>query len=301
MADESLKSPDESGKWPDDKMYINVEPEGFEEPRPTEPDQDHTEPINQDQLILEQERQIAEEIKASSQMIGDRTDLTPLQEQFACDAVYTFKVSSLLPHYSHFRRTRPDGNCFFRGFLFAYLERCIALPEELARFKKNIEDSKQELFDLGFPQFTTEDFHDTFVATLEEVASSPSLELITSILNDAGRSDYLVVYLRLMVSAHLQKNRDFYAFFVDGGRTIEEFCKTEVEPMYRECDHLHIVALTSSLEVPVGVVYLDRGDGETTDPHVFPQSSQTPVLHLLYRPGHYDILYKKPDPEPAQT
>jgi len=28
------------------------------------------------------------------------------------------------------------------------------------RFKKYIVDSKEELFSLGFPKFTTEDFHD---------------------------------------------------------------------------------------------------------------------------------------------
>lgn len=28
------------------------------------------------------------------------------------------------------------------------------------RFKKYLEGSKEELFDMGFPKFTTEDFHD---------------------------------------------------------------------------------------------------------------------------------------------
>ena len=28
---------------------------------------------------------------------------------------------------------------------------------------------------------------------------------------------------------------------MEGGRTVAEFCNTEVEPMYRESDHIHII------------------------------------------------------------
>ena len=65
----------------------------------------------------------------------------------------------------------------------------------------------------------------------------------------------------------------------------------EVEPMGKESDHIHIIALTSALGVPVSVVYMDRG-GDTSQciTHNFPEDS-VPIITLLYRPGHYDILY----------
>ena len=61
--------------------------------------------------------------------------------------------------------------------------------------------------------------------------------------------------------------------------------------MGKESDHIHIIALTSTLGVPVSVVYMDRG-GDTSHciTHNFPEDSQ-PIITLLYRPGHYDILY----------
>lgn len=65
----------------------------------------------------------------------------------------------------------------------------------------------------------------------------------------------------------------------------------EVEPMCKESDHIHIIALARALQVPVLVEYMDRGEGGATNPHVFPEGSQ-PRVCLLYRPGHYDILYK---------
>ena len=60
--------------------------------------------------------------------------------------------------------------------------------------------------------------------------------------------------------------------------------------MYHESDHMHITALTEAVGVPVRVEYMDRGEGGVVNHHDFPEGSQ-PVIHLLYRPGHYDLLY----------
>lgn len=79
--------------------------------------------------------------------------------------------------------------------------------------------------------------------------------------------------------------------FIEGERTIKEFCHQEVEPMYRESDHIHIIALTLSLGIGVRVQYMDRGEGESVNAHDFPEN-KPPLVHLLYRPGHYDILYQ---------
>ncbi|WAR18637.1 OTUB1-like protein, partial [Mya arenaria] len=150
--------------------------------------------------------------------------------------------------------------------------------------------SKNELVSLGFPEFTIEDFHETFMEVVGKVVKQCSLEELLETFNDQGLSDYIVVYLRLMVSGYLQKEADFYGSFLEGDRTMKEFCGQEVEPMGKESDHIHIIALTSSLGVPVRVEYMDRGDSSACNHHDFPEDS-APFITLLYRPGHYDILY----------
>lgn len=65
----------------------------------------------------------------------------------------------------------------------------------------------------------------------------------------------------------------------------------EVEPMSKESDHIHIIALAQALDVSILVEYMDRGEGGTVNHHVFPEGGD-PRIFLLYRPGHYDILYK---------
>jgi ubiquitin thioesterase protein OTUB1 len=73
--------------------------------------------------------------------------------------------------------------------------------------------------------------------------------------------------------------------------------------MGEESDHVHIVALTDALLVPIRVVYLDNssypgaGDGslEVTTHDFIPEAQQVQgkdlIVHVLYRPGHYDIMY----------
>lgn len=91
--------------------------------------------------------------------------------------------------------------------------------------------------------------------------------------------------------------------------SIEEFCNRCVDPMGEESDHIQLVALTNALKVPVRVVYLDNSGmapvpGTPTtgtnsvhaDIHDFVPESCTAdaiQIQLLYRPGHYDILYKR--------
>lgn len=112
------------------------------------------------------------------------------------------------------------------------------------------------------------------------------------IFNESGYSDYVVVYLRLITSGQLQEDADFYQNFIEGNRTIEEFRHLEVEPMYKESDHIHIIALCTALNVGVRVEYMDRGEGGYVKAHDFPEGKD-PKIFLLYRPGHYDILYPK--------
>lgn len=253
---------------------------------------------NYDEATIKQQTDIEKTIASSQPLIGGKEDLSVLLKEFAEDEVYVSKIKHLQKKYKHFRRTRGDGNCFYRAFGFAYIEQLLQDKEELGRFRTLIERSKDDLVSLGFQSFTIEDFHDVFLEVLDKVGNGCGLSGLIETFNDQCYSDYLVVYFRLLVSGHMQKEAEFYENFVDGGRTIKEFCQQEVEPMSRESDHIHISSLTQSTGVPVRIVYLDRSGGgsgadePTANHHDFPEdSSPPPRICLIYRPGHYDILY----------
>ncbi len=93
---------------------------------------------------------------------------------------------------------------------------------------------------------------------------------------------------------------------------VDEFCSKCIDPMGEESEHVQVVALTNALHVPIRVVYLDRSTMAVSAPSNTCDSSDSPLtadthdfipegcsvsaddtrVHLLYRPGHYDILYK---------
>jgi ubiquitin thioesterase protein OTUB1 len=62
--------------------------------------------------------------------------------------------------YDALRRTRGDGNCFYRSFMFSYLEHILETQDkaEVERILKKIEQCKKTLADLGYIEFTFEDF-----------------------------------------------------------------------------------------------------------------------------------------------
>jgi ubiquitin thioesterase protein OTUB1 len=54
------------------------------------------------------------------------------------------------------------------------------------------------------------------------------------------------------------------------------------------------MALASAFGVRATIEYLDRSEGTVTNQFQFPMDYAGPDIgvHILYRPGHYDILYK---------
>ncbi len=102
-----------------------------------------------------------------------------------------------------------------------------------------------DLANLGYNSFTIEDFKDVviqikkkfkqgnnylkkfihkFIEELEKLADTTNVQVVEQIFNDSGISDYIVVFLRLLVSCHLQMNADFFNCFIEGHVSIKDFC-----------------------------------------------------------------------------
>lgn len=106
-------------------------------------------------------------ISDTTPLVGDLEPINSLIYEYSTDNVYLEKVKDLSAKYRHIRRTRPDGNCFFRAFSYANIERLLENKDEFNEFYNLAEASKNVLVELGFQQFTVEDFHDTVSKTSE--------------------------------------------------------------------------------------------------------------------------------------
>jgi ubiquitin thioesterase protein OTUB1 len=144
-------------------------------------------------------------------------------------------------------------------------------------------------------------FLDQFVWAVE---SAPSAAEVVSRVRDESTGMYLVSYARYLTSGHLAARASEYAPFVPDGASVDAFRRSEVEPMGRDAEHLQIVCLTAAIGVPARIAYLDRTiEAERTKgappaparTYDFPSpaaadEAAAPRVHLLYRPGHYDVL-----------
>lgn len=94
-------------------------------------------------------------------MVSEQQTISTLNSEYNDDAVYCSKVKDLAEKYVSLRKTRPDGNCFFRAFAYGYLEYLVKNKEDYQKFRDLVLKSKEKLVKQGFPELTLEDFHDT--------------------------------------------------------------------------------------------------------------------------------------------
>eukprot|EP00984_Skeletonema_dohrnii_P028688 scaffold18739_cov149-Skeletonema_dohrnii-CCMP3373.AAC.1 len=155
-------------------------------------------------------------------------------------------------------------------------------------------------------------------ATKNESNRNNAQQQLHSKLNEENStSDYCTWYLRVLTAAQMKSNPDRFLPFLLADETnmmmdIPTFCSREVEPMGKECGMVTVAALAECLGVKVVIEYMDGrlsnndaaaggigigSSGEVVN-HVFGQIHDEDdedrdriCLTLLYRPGHYDILY----------
>ena len=123
----------------------------------------------------------------------------------------------------------------------------------------------------------------------------PDPQIFHTTLNEENAtSDYCTWFLRVLTAAHLKSDPNRFAPFLEGDYyDISTFCSREVEPMGKECGMVQVLALAEYLAVKVSIEYMDGRElvgGKLTKHEYGPETSGT-QLTLLYRPGHYDILY----------
>jgi ubiquitin thioesterase protein OTUB1 len=155
----------------------------------------------------------------------------------------------------------------------------------------------------GYELWIFEDMRDECLETLQACttlldlpASQAEAELLR-MFNKQDTSDAIVYWLRLLTCAHFREHAARFEPYVPELAGVDAYCKENLEPPYTEIEHLGLTALMEVLLDPIGVGvqinYLDRTPGpEMNHYNLAPKSTARSTIQLLYRPGHYDLLYK---------
>lgn len=199
---------------------------------------------------------------------------------------------------------------------------------EFSRIKTTIVNSLKWVCQFGYEEMTIDVFYEELVELFDCIEKSLNAdndksaavettkdELHAKLNEENSTSDYCTWYLRVLTAAQMKSNPDRFLPFLLADELndnvmmdIPTFCSREVEPMGKECGMVTVAALAECLGVKVVIEYMDgrlsdNAAGGSVVNHVFGEINGEDgggnddarkdgiCLTLLYRPGHYDILY----------
>lgn len=218
------------------------------------------------------------------------------------DPNFSAKASALAVTHPMSRIMKGDGNCGWRAVAFGYLENLFALRDTLRvqRELMRVKSLSTLLNQVG----QQEHLYEMFVDATEEVFTKISQAIQNGIqeesfledaFNDEYNSSAIISHFRLLTSAWMKLNPQRYQAFLPV--PLDEYCATRVETVKSEIDEVSLQALVdgviSGSGFAVEILYLDRSEGEAATLHLLtPNQPSVATIRLLYRPGHYDILYR---------
>ncbi|OAL21025.1 hypothetical protein AYO22_08309 [Fonsecaea multimorphosa] len=284
---------------------------------------------------MEQFQQLSDQYQPNlpGPLIGSKKPLSDLVTEYAqADPTYVAKTKALEATHSAYRQIKGDGQCGWRGMrkpcapgienaanlitfasagaVFGYFEILLRsgdpslITQELVRLR-SFEQTMRSVgidYDIIIDMFDyTWELFDALKAAVERRDTNESVLLDS--LNDENISNSIVYHFKMMTSSFMQLQPDRYEAFLE--MPVQQYCLTRIDPANQEIDHVGLQALTDAVIAPayiaLEVAYLDRSTGdEVTSYHFVDNARGWPAIRLIYRPGHYDIIYKEdqiPAPE----
>ncbi|RDB19661.1 Ubiquitin thioesterase OTUB1 [Hypsizygus marmoreus] len=242
----------------------------------------------------------------SRPLIGEIASLAELRAEYEDGSPnFVLQIDWLQKHGFHsLRRTKGDGDCFYRSTAFAFIEQLMndAKPHvAVAHALSVLHSTLGMLTSVGFQSLVFDDFYDVFVAIIRNIVKPDQDKkiLTPARLLDAFQSpetsNSIVVYLRLVTSAQMRLAADEYdglLFHPETGEPMEvrTFCENFVEATGKEADHVQMTALARALQINIDIAYMDGRSPDVSSVPLRGADDNVKPLILLYRPGHYDIL-----------
>ncbi|KAH9980568.1 peptidase C65 Otubain-domain-containing protein [Russula compacta] len=275
------------------------------------------------QLYELNQNHLEDSAPATDPLIAELAPLATLRAEYEGSSEPFVKQIDFLINqgYQGIRRSRGDGDCFYRSIVFAYIERIFSQEDKKAAVAASIstlESFLPKFREVGFEDMVIDDSYEiprdliNGITDPEPVSNNGTTltpAQLLEVFQDDSMSSYLVTFMRMLTSAQIRGKPEEYEPFLthpDTGETIgvKEFCETVVEVLGKEADHVQLTAISQALKVNLKIAYLD---GRSQDGRVefvafnYASDGNEAPLTLIYRPGHYDILDRRSDePRPVE-
>ncbi|KAB0402422.1 hypothetical protein E2I00_001404, partial [Balaenoptera physalus] len=138
--------------------------------------------------------------EASFNLISEKCDILSILRDHPENRIYQRKIQELSKRFTAIRKTKGDGNCFYRALGYSYLESLLGKSREILKFKERVLQTPNDLLAAGFEEHKFQNFF------------------------NASSSDRIVQFLRLLTSAFIRNRADFFRHFIDEEMDIRDFC-----------------------------------------------------------------------------
>jgi len=262
-------------------------------------------------------------VPSAAPPIAELTPLSTLRTEYEGSSGSFIKQIDFLigQGYEGIRRSRGDGDCFYRSLIFSYIERIFSQEDRKTAVQSSIstlQDFLPRLREIGFKDMVVDESYEIprdlirGIVDPEPVSNNGKTLTPAQLLRefqDESTSSYLVTFMRMVTSTQIQSEPETYEPFLthpDTGETmgVKDFCRIVVEVLGKEADHVQLTAISQALKVNLKIAYLDgRSQDGRVEYVTFKYASdenETP-LTLIYRPGHYDILDRRSGELPINT
>jgi ubiquitin thioesterase protein OTUB1 len=237
-------------------------------------------------------------ISTKGQGLGLLEPLASLEEQFS-EANTRAKLQELARTSEHYRRSRGDGNCFYRAAGFAFLERLLLTQD--ARLGPFL----QRMQAVRIPEAVhkAQELQEQLSIVLH-AARRGDLQNVYEILLSSTVADHAFIWGIRLLCAEYCREAVAKEMCLNGlpldvaieathGVSVEAYCEGELLAFGSEAESMTLHILALCLGAHVRTVQIDRsaGPAPTSD---FPDEALNgaePDVFLLFKPGHYDILY----------
>lgn len=247
----------------------------------------------------DEDAKLRQQNEAQLQEIADATKLQPLTDEpkpltdlEAKAPNFLGGIQHLKTRYKSYRPVRGDGNCYYRAFLYSLIEGLLVGATDQTETQRLVEQFKtvswKSVLDAGYDAMAMEVFYECVVELLDDIPNLSASSFHEQMNKANDTSDYATWYLRAVTAAYLKNDPARFLPFCNDD--VQAFCAKHVEPMGVECDQVQVLALAEAIGIQVVVEYLD-GHSDKVTAHTFGPHDATTKLFVLFRPGHYDILY----------
>uniref|UniRef100_A0A8R7R7C0 OTU domain-containing protein n=1 Tax=Triticum urartu TaxID=4572 RepID=A0A8R7R7C0_TRIUA len=220
------------------------------------------------------------------------------------DRIYAVNAITLGDRYLEFRPVEEDGECFYRSFIFSYLEQVLDRKgrNEERRLLAAIQELAEESARLGWASEFSRS-HDAFKELMKKVKRWKKKRRLIPISTDRykrkllgffstyDQTEDIFVFLRLVAASWLCLHRADYTEDIPGlgeDDSVADWCLQHVTPRRAVAGRAQMWALAAALQVSLVLVQLNE---EAPDDVYVSPGADAACVHVLFTINHYDILY----------